>query len=236
MIIRFLRRFSVRQRILMGVATLILVIIASIAVIEVSRSSSQNVFQRFIDVDSQVNRLLMRASVDIASSRTDLLRYTEGLIPSPYESLEALGRARDYLLRAQSLAEEKTQKKDLEAIIGALSSYEAVIRQIQAQLQSGVGGSTAGLESDAQRLSRDISTRIDLSVKRSNERIAATWEEISARSSNRIWSITILYLFLGGGHSYLCSLCRAVDHSAYPGVAYGNRGLWAGGIGTNATG
>ena len=60
MIIRFLRRFSVRQRILMSVATLILVIALSLAIIVSNRVAAENAFQRFADVDSRIDRLLCR--------------------------------------------------------------------------------------------------------------------------------------------------------------------------------
>ncbi|MCD4737705.1 MAG: GAF domain-containing protein [Anaerolineae bacterium] len=199
MIIRFLRRFSVRQRILMSVATLILVIALSLAIVVSNRVASENAFQRFADVDSRIDRLLLGAAVQIASSRTNLLRYTEGLVPSPYEALDELGQAHDSLLQAQELAEEKSQKEEINVVLGALADYKVAITEIEERRQSELGGSTAGLERDAQRLSRDTGTRIALIVEESEQRVANVRVEMHAISQRWLWGLIALYLLLGSG-------------------------------------
>ena len=74
--------------------------------------------------------------MQIASSRMNLLRYTEGLVPSPAEALDGLGQARDSLLQAQELAEEKSQKDEISVVLGALADYEVVITEIKERRQS----------------------------------------------------------------------------------------------------
>ncbi|HEY89289.1 MAG TPA: GAF domain-containing protein [Thermoflexia bacterium] len=197
MIIRFLRRFSVRQRILTGVAILVLVIAFALTLM-VNQYSSENAFLHLADVDSQVDRLLLGSAAQIASSRMNLLRYTEDLVPSPYESLDELGQARDSLLRAQELAAEKSQKAEINVVLRALADYEVAIHDIEKRRQSAPGVSTAGLEHDAQRLSRDTGTRIALIVAASEQRVANMRVERQVISQRRLWGLLGFYSLLGG--------------------------------------
>ncbi|MEA3310181.1 MAG: GAF domain-containing protein, partial [Chloroflexota bacterium] len=199
MMIRFLRRFSVRQRILTSVAALILVVAVSFIIIVANRQTSENAFQRFVNVDSRIEQLLLKASVYISSSRLNLLRYTEGLVPSSYEALDDLGQAQDLLIRAQQLTTAGPQRASIGIVMSALSQYKTAVVEIETERRSEPGVSTAGLEQDAQRLSQDIGTRIAFIVEEGEQHTAESWAAMLSTSQRRIWGITGLYLLLGGG-------------------------------------
>ncbi len=194
MIERFLRRLSVRQRLYVELLILVAVVLVSLALIVSDRNSFLTRFQQFIERDAQSDRLLLSASTRVAISRINLLRYTQDVVPSPYETLDDINQAQLLLEQARALlVKNAAGGSDIDLIIAALDEYSTLVADIQAAQLLGDAQQVTRLEAQAQRLGYDIGNRIELIVQQSQARIAATNTAIRGESQRRLTMLIVAY-------------------------------------------
>jgi HAMP domain-containing protein len=203
MIDHFLRRLTVRRRIIGGFLALVLLLVLSLPLVVTNYRFLVGRLQQVTDIESRVDRLLLLASTRIASSRVNLMRYVQDYAPSPYEALDDVDQATLLLEEAQDLITSPEQKTSVAAILVALSDYETLIGEIESARQKGVGREAVRLEFQAYRFGNDIGQRLELVVKDSEARVAASNEVVYAEAQQRLivlgtaWAgVTILGLLL----------------------------------------
>ncbi len=172
MIYRFLRRLSVRQRVLGGFMIVTLLVALSLPFTWVNQNQLMDRLQLVTEVESAVNRQLLRASVRVASSRVNLLRFAQDLVPGPYEALDDVRQASQLLQETFPLVVEGSEQQRIQLLVNALGEYERLINDIQTARFNDLPSEEARLQRDALRLSNDISSQIELIVERSQVRVA----------------------------------------------------------------
>ena len=195
---RFLRRFSVRQRIFGGLMLLVVFLFLSIPLLILQRNTMDNTITQLLDVRARADRLLLSASVRIQLSRVDLLRYTQDLVAAPYEALDDISQAQSLLVETESLLTEPGMQQDLTRLQDALVEYEALINDILAARTAEDGESSIRLEFQAQRLGQDIGSLIELLVNRNQERQAEAAAEFRRAATRRLNWILLGYVFALG--------------------------------------
>ena len=201
MINRFLRRLSVRTRILGGF--LILIILLTLAL---PLSIANYVFlvervRQVTNVESGADRALLLASTRIAASRVNLMRYVDNQVPSPNEALDDTDTAIQLLADAlqQNLITAPNQKDAVVAVMKALADYKTLITDIATARQQ-AGADTARTIFQAYRLGNDTGQRIEQIVKDSKDRVAAASTSVETDAQTRMWLFIASYmsvLFLG---------------------------------------
>ena len=189
---RFLRRFSVRQRVFGGLMLLVVFLFLSIPVLILQRNAMDNTITQLLDVRARADRLLLSASVRMQLSRVDLLRYTQDLVAAPYEALDDVNQAQSLLEEAGTLLVEPEMQQDLARVQDALVEYEALINEILAEEDA----SSTRLQFQAQRLGQDIGSLIEVLVDRNQERQAQVTSEFRSQSLRRLNWIVVGYVVL----------------------------------------
>jgi len=203
MIDRFLRRLTVRRRIIGGFLALVLLLVLSLPLVVTNYHFLVGRLQQVTNVEARIDRTLLVASTHIASSRVNLMRYVQDYAPSPYEALDDVDQAAQLLQAAQRLITSPEQNASVAAILAALTDYEALIRDIEAARQQGGGQEAVRLQFQAYRFGNDIGRRIELIVEDSETRVAETNEVVYGETQRRLvflvasWAaVTILGLIL----------------------------------------
>jgi GAF domain-containing protein/HAMP domain-containing protein len=199
MIDRILRRLTVRRRIIGGFLTLVLLLVLSLPLVVTNYRFLVGRLQQVTNVEARADRSLLLASARIASSRINLLRYVQDYAPSPYTALDDVDQAIGLLEEAQRLitsgstAASPEQKASVEAILVALADYEALIHEIEEARKEGGGQEAVRLEFQAYRFGNDIGQRIELVVKDSEARVAATNEIVFAEAGRRLLYLVVAW-------------------------------------------
>jgi GAF domain-containing protein/HAMP domain-containing protein len=203
MIDQILRRTTVRRRIIGGFLALVLLLALSLPLVVTNYRYLVGRLQQVTNVDARVDRLLLLASARIASSRINLMRYVQDYAPSPYTALDDVDQATGLLEEAHTLISSPEQKASVEAILLALAEYESLIQEIEEATKQEGGQEVVRLQFQAYRFGNDIGQRIELIVKDSEARVAATNEIVFAETGRRLlylvvaWTgVTVLSLFL----------------------------------------
>ncbi|GAB4532531.1 MAG: hypothetical protein Kow0063_13190 [Anaerolineae bacterium] len=203
MIDRFLRRITVRRRIISGFLALVLLLVLSIPLVVTNYRFLVDRLQQVTNVEARIDRLLLLASARTASSRVNLMRYVQDYAPSPYAALDNIDEAVQLLEDAHNLSSSPEQKASITAILAALADYKTLINEIEAARQKGVSQETVRLEFQAHRFGNDIGQRIELMVRDSEARVAATNEAVYVETQRRLiilvaaWvGVTILGLIM----------------------------------------
>jgi GAF domain-containing protein len=203
MIDRILRRLTVRRRIIGGFLALVLLLALSLPLVVTNYQFLVGRLQQVTNVEARTDRLLLLASARIASSRVNLMRYVQDYAPSPYTALDDVNQATGLLEEAQELITSSEQKASVEAILAALADYQTLIHDIEVARQEGGGQEVVRLEFQAYRFGNDIGQRIELVVKDSEARVAATNAVVFIETRRRLlylvaaWTgVTILGLVL----------------------------------------
>ncbi len=210
---RFLRRLSVRQRILGGFVLLILLTAASLPVIIFDHNISNAQLRQVIDVDTQVNRLLLNAAVRVAASRANLLRYLRDTVPSPYEAADDVQRALAALLEVQDLLNDPGQQQYVHQLSENLAQYARLIEAIQEARVTGDTAQVTTLEFQSQRLGNDIGTQIERVVTQSQEQVELAKDDFIRASQQRLFLIIVVMLgalIISGGLGLVVE--RSITH------------------------
>lgn len=204
MIERFLRRLSVRRRIITAVGIFLILSAISIPLIISNQIFLVNRLQQVTDVEARADRLLLLASTRLANSRVNLLRYTQDYSPSAYEAIDDVDQASMFIAEAYDLIENEDQKAAVEILLDALSEYKLFIQQVEDARQAGESQNAVNLEFQAYRLGNDIGQRIELIVRESQEEITAvnkTFLEDSQRRAVQLFGgflgILLITLIMG---------------------------------------
>ncbi len=203
MIDRFLRRLTVRRRIVGGVFALMLISALSIPIIVGNHNFVVNRLRQVADVEARTNRLLLLASTRIESSRVNLMRYTADYAPSTYEALDDVDQATQLLIEARDLSTSSDQKASIRALLDALAEYETLINDAEAEQQDDQG-TDLRLVFQAQRLGNNIGQQIERIVADNEARITAANKTIYDQAQTRLTFLVASYLI-----ALLCALILA---------------------------
>jgi len=193
MIDNILRRLTVRRRIIGGFLVLILLLALSLPLVVTNYQFLVGRLQQVTNVEARIDRMLLLASARVASSRVNLMRYVQDYAPSPYTALDDVDQAIGLLEKAQELITSPEQNASVEAILAALADYETLIHDIETAHQVEEGQGAVQLEFQAYRLGNDIGQRIELIVKDSEARIAASNEIVLADTRRRLLYLVAIW-------------------------------------------
>lgn len=185
MIERFLRRLSVRRRIIAAIGFFLMLPALSIPLVIGNQIFLVNRLQQVTEVESRSDRLLLLASTRLASSRVNILRYAQDYAPSAYEAIDDVDQASMLIAEALSLIENENQRASVAVLLDALSEYRVFIEQVEAARLAGESQHAVNLEFQAYRIGNDIGQRIELIVRESQDQINAINQSFNIESRNR---------------------------------------------------
>jgi len=168
--LNLLRRFTVRQRIVGGFLVMAMLVMTVIPVTILNRSFIMGQLEQVTDA-TRIDRLLLSASANVASSRVNLMRYIQDYAPGPYEALDDIEQAIQLLEEAKSLSDSPEQQAKITLVVSALADYRALINQLTDMRRSLSKQDAGKLEFQASKLGNDISQRIKQIVKQSEKRV-----------------------------------------------------------------
>lgn len=186
MIDNILRKVTVQSRIIGGFVILLITLALSSPLVFLNQSFLINRLQQVTNVEAQVDRLLLRASTQVASSRINLTRYIQNYVPSPHQAREDVNLATEHLREAQTLTTDPSQKEDITAILAVLNDYKTLIDNVE-QLTTTHDQNATQLVFLAYRLGNEVSERIDQIVQTSEKRVAAANDTVFLESEQRMF-------------------------------------------------
>jgi GAF domain-containing protein/HAMP domain-containing protein len=186
MIERFLRRLTVRRRIVGGFLVLVLLSALAIPLIVANHSFLVGRLRQVADVEARADRLLLLASTRIESSRVNLMRYVQDYAPSTYEALDDVDQATRLLTEAQGLITLPDQKAAVASVLEAMADYRVLISDVEAAHSEGESPDVSRLLFQAYRLGNDIGQRIEQIVNDSEARVAVANEVVYATAQRRL--------------------------------------------------
>lgn len=190
---RFLRRWSVRWRVLIGPALLTLALITAIPVLIVSQAQLIDQQQDIAQTVVQADRALLNAAALIASSRVNLMRYLQDTTPSAYQSLNDVAQAQISLQGALSVVQDAVLISQIQGIEAELLAYRLIIVEIRDAREAGEVAVIPQLELDALNMGTDIGLRIQGVVAQSQARLNRANESLRAVAQARLRTISLLY-------------------------------------------
>jgi len=191
--LNFLRRLTVRRRIIGGFLILVLLVMAAIPMTVVNRNFLLDRLHQVSD-EASVDRLLLRASTRVASSRVNLMRYIQDYAPSPYEALDDVDLASQLLLEAKDLSASPEQQEDIVFVLNALKDYKSLINEMTESRQKGDTQNANRLEFQTFKFGNDIGQRIEQIVKQSEARVVETNESVLVNTQTRLTLVIIGYV------------------------------------------
>lgn len=194
MIDRFLRRLTVRSRIIAGFLILIILPIMLLPVLLATRSYLMDRLQTITEVEARADRLLLLASARVESSRVNLMRYIQDYAPSAYEALDDVDQAIQFLNEAQVLITSPEQKENVEMVLVSLADYRDLAAQVEAvRSEGGQEEQVSPVLFSSYRLGNDIGQRIEQIVRNSEARVAAANQAIYAEVQDRLVLLGVFY-------------------------------------------
>lgn len=215
MINRWLRRLSVRQRVFITVGILVVVMVLSIPLLIMSENQLLQEQQAMTQVVVQIERLLLQASVRLASSRVNLLRYLDGSVPTLGGALTDIDEALGQLDTARALADEE-QAVRIRDFRLALADYQVLIAQIEAASLEGDDEDVARLQNRVLVMGEQLGEEIAQMVQLGQERFAVSNQALRDRALRRVVSFAVVYavmivVALGLAVLVVRSITTAVD-------------------------
>jgi GAF domain-containing protein/HAMP domain-containing protein len=131
MINTFLRRMTVRRRIVGSFLVLLIFLTLFVPLTITDHLSLTDRVEQLVNVNARSNQLLLSALADILSSRVNLMRYADDLTPSVSDALNDISKAMDSIEEARSLVIEPEQKSAMANILAGLVSYNTLITNVQ---------------------------------------------------------------------------------------------------------
>ncbi len=210
MIEHFLRRFSVRSRLIAGYILFLAALVMAVPVIWSTRNTVLQTVEQIVSVDSQVERLLLRSATRIAASRTDLTRYVIEVLPTTAEALGHVSQAEQSLQEAVRLIEDPQEQAAIEEVIRLLSDYRDFINEIEGARERGDDLELAQLGVRAGALGGELDTRIDQRVRASEARVRAHSAALNQQTRGRF---TVVLAGFGGAAFLSLALALLVERS-----------------------
>lgn len=179
---RFLRRVSVRLRIVGGFL-LVLILAGSIAPVALSNFNALVTrLEQFSNVDAKIERLLLQTSGRVSVSQLNLNRYIQDYVPSPYEALDDVDQALRGLQEAQALSTAAEQSETIGLVLQSLTDYREQINALQQARATGNEADITRLESKLQKLGNDIGIRLELLADSNVNQVTATNNQVLAEA------------------------------------------------------
>jgi GAF domain-containing protein/HAMP domain-containing protein len=194
MIDRFLRRLTVRSRIIGGFVILVALSALSLPVIVINQNFLVNRLRQLTDVEARADRALLLASARIESSRVNTMRYIQDYAPSTYEALDDVDQASKLLTDARSLIAAPEQQAAVDTVLAALVDYRSLIQDVETARSAAEEGDVSRLLFQAYRLGNDIGQRIEQIVSDSETRMAAANQATYAEVQNRLILVASAYV------------------------------------------
>ena len=191
MIDRILRRLSVRARIFGAVITLFILLAVTLSATVVSLISLRRQLEMVSTTQARAERLLLRAQVRIISSRVNLMRYMSDALPGVSEALADVDEASTLLEEADGLLKSSGQEIEIEGVLVGLSSYYALIGDVQSARLENRQGDLTVLLYNAYSAESGLGQQIDLVVNQSQTAIAASSAQALEDSQRSLYILII---------------------------------------------
>ncbi len=205
MFVHFLRQLSVRSRIVGGFAILLVFLTLSIPLVVVNHLTLTNRVQQLEKVDARSDRLLLLSLSRVLSSRINLTRYADDVVPSPSEALSDVNEAIKLLDEARTLITTPAQQTATANILAGLVSYSTIVTEVQNARNQGRKQDIPNLIFNAYRIEFDLDQQIRAAVNNSETNVAAANKAALAEAQQR------LILFISG---YILVLFFAIGIAA----------------------
>lgn len=196
MFIHFLRRISVRRRIVGGFAILLTLLALSVPLVLTNHLSLTNRVQQLANVESKSDRLLLLALSRTLSSRVNLMRYADDLLPSSSEALNDISQATQYIEEVRSLITLPEQKTATANILAGLVSYSNLVTEVQNARNTNRQQDVTKLLSNSYRLEFDLEQQIRAVVNDNQTRVDAVNQTALANAQLRLVLLIVSYLVL----------------------------------------
>jgi putative methionine-R-sulfoxide reductase with GAF domain len=148
------------------------------------------------NVDAKADRLLMLSLSHIMSSRVNLMRYENDLLPSASEALNDVRQAEQFLEEARILISAPEQETATAQILAGLVSYNTVINEVQNARMQNKSENLANLLFNAYRIQFDLDQQIRAVVSASETSVAAANEAALTDARQRLNLLIIGYVVL----------------------------------------
>jgi nitrate/nitrite-specific signal transduction histidine kinase len=192
MMTKWLRRLSVRHRILASVIALALMMALSVPLLILNQNQLLAQQQETIQTLAHADRLLLQASVGLASSRVNLLRYLQGSVPTPDAALSDVNQALMRLDQARELVEPE-EGIEIREMRLALADYQALIGRIQGAKLAGDEDEASRLEGEALSAGTQLEVEIEELVRASQDRLDAAAAQLRQEATTRVVGLGVLY-------------------------------------------
>ena len=194
---RFLRRLSVRSRIMGGFLILIALAVLTVPLTMANQGFVTDRLRRISEVETRADRLLLLSSTRIESSRVNLMRYIQDYAPSAYQALDDVDQATKLLVEAQGLLTAPEQQATLATLSSALADYRGLVGDVQTARSQGQEQAVSQILFQSYRLGNDIGQRIEQIVKQSEESVAAANQAVYGQARRRLILLLSGYAVLG---------------------------------------
>lgn len=194
MIERFLRRLSVRRRIVGAFLILMLLLALPVPLVVANQSLLLGRLRQITDVEARADRLLLLASARVESSRVNLMRYVQDYAPSTYEAKDDVDQAVQFLTEAQELITIPKQKAAVAEVLTVLDDYRMLVGDVEEVRSKGGGQDISRSFFQASRLGNSIGQRIEQIVNDSEARVVAANEAAYREAQERLMLLGIVYV------------------------------------------
>ncbi len=151
------------------------------------------------DVEARADRLLLLGSRRIESSRVNLMRFLQDLVPSHQESLNDVIHAARFLGEAKELMSAPEQRGAVEQVIVTLGAYEALIGKVSLFNKGEKTSETSRLEFMTLKTGNDIGLRIESIVEKREDYVS---EQNKAANTRAQQSLNLI----GAGYAVVVAL------------------------------
>jgi GAF domain-containing protein/HAMP domain-containing protein len=194
MIERFLRRLSVRRRIVSAFLILMFLLALPVPLIVANQSLLLSRLRQITEVETYADRLLLRASARVESSRVNLMRYAQDYALSTYEAKDDVDQAVQFLTEAQNLITAPEQKSVVAEVLTALADYRALVGDVEVVRSEEGEQNTSRNLFQASRLGNSIAQRIEQIVNDSEARVAMANEAAYREAQDRLILLGLAYV------------------------------------------
>lgn len=193
MLNQFLRRLSVRGRIVGGFVILLAFLTLSVPLFVANHLSLTGRVQQLANVDAKSDRELLLSLSHVLSSRVNLTRYSDDLTPSASEALKDLDQAQVHIESARQLVSVSDQKSAMANILAGIVSYRTLVTEIQTARNEGREQDVAALLANAYQLEFNLEQQINGVVSDSEARIGAANARTLSEAQQRLILFLVVY-------------------------------------------
>ncbi len=194
---RFLRRLSVRSRIVGGFLILVALAVLNVPLTVTNQQFVTARLRQISEVETRADRLLLLASTRIESSRVNLMRYVQDYAPSAYQALDDVDQATELLAEVQGLLTAPEQQDTLTTLSSALADYRGLVGDVQTARSEGQEQAVSQILFQSYRLGNDIGQRIEQIVRQSEEAVAAANQAVYDQAQRRLILLLSGYAIVG---------------------------------------